>query len=145
MTSGLNRCVFGKASMASVMPTYLVRHLAGNFEELSCFVQLEDESAAMYFNIVHGSKLRRKVTTENSIATYRPCQYASAARQIFFANVEQSRGGRNFASPASGSYWRPPLETIHGIRLVNTVKTTAMSSDDQELRIRQKLWDVRLR
>jgi hypothetical protein len=52
--------------MASKMPTYLVRHLAGNFEELSCFVQLEDESAAMYFNIIHGSKLRRKFTTENS-------------------------------------------------------------------------------
>jgi hypothetical protein len=29
--------------MASKLPTYLVRHLAGNFEELSCFVQLEDE------------------------------------------------------------------------------------------------------
>jgi hypothetical protein len=53
-------------SMANKLPTYLVRHLAGNFEELSCFVQLEDESAAMYFNIVHGSKLRRKFTTEDS-------------------------------------------------------------------------------
>jgi hypothetical protein len=52
--------------MAGKLPTYLVRHLAGNFEELSCFMQLEDESAAMYFNIVHGSKLRRKFTTENS-------------------------------------------------------------------------------
>jgi hypothetical protein len=52
--------------MAGKLPTYLVRHLAGNFEELSCFAQLEDESAAMYFNIVHGSKLRRKFTTENS-------------------------------------------------------------------------------
>jgi hypothetical protein len=58
-------CVFGKPSMANRLPTYLVRHLAGNFEELSCFVQLEDECAAMYFNIVHGSKLRRKFTTEN--------------------------------------------------------------------------------
>jgi hypothetical protein len=55
-----------KSSMASKLPIYLVRHLAGNYEELSCFMQLEDESAAMYFNIVHGSKLRRKFTTEDS-------------------------------------------------------------------------------
>jgi hypothetical protein len=55
-----------KLSMTTTLPTYLVRHLAGNFEELSCLVQLEDESAAMYFNIIHGSKLRRKFTTENS-------------------------------------------------------------------------------
>ena len=46
------------------VPIYLVRHLTGALEELSCFVQLEDESAAMYFNIVHGSKLRRKFTTD---------------------------------------------------------------------------------
>ena len=46
------------------MPIYLVRHLTGALEEMSCFVQLEDESAAMYFNIVHGSKLRRKFTTD---------------------------------------------------------------------------------
>jgi hypothetical protein len=64
--SGSRHCTFRKSSMASELPTYLVRHLAGNFEELSCFVQLEDESAAMYFNIVHGSKLRRKFTTEDS-------------------------------------------------------------------------------
>lgn len=66
--------------MASKMPTYLVRHVAGNFEELSCFVQLEDECAAMYFNIVHGSKIRRKFTTENS---GKRCQdYVLIARQI---------------------------------------------------------------
>jgi hypothetical protein len=52
--------------MASAMQTYLVRHLFGNLEELACLAQLEDECAAMYFNIVHGSKLRRKFTTENS-------------------------------------------------------------------------------
>jgi hypothetical protein len=46
------------------MPVYLVRHLAGGSEELSCCIQIEDECAAMYFNIVHGSKRRRRFTTE---------------------------------------------------------------------------------
>jgi hypothetical protein len=50
--------------MRDEMPEYLVRHLAGGSEELSCFIQLEDENAAMYFNIIHGSKLRRRFTTE---------------------------------------------------------------------------------
>jgi len=45
---------------------YIVRHLAGEFEELSCFRQLEDEGAAMYFNIVHGAKVRRRFTTQES-------------------------------------------------------------------------------
>jgi hypothetical protein len=48
------------------MPHYVVRHLAGQCEELSCLIQLEDESAAMYFNIVHGVNVRRRFTTENS-------------------------------------------------------------------------------
>ncbi len=48
------------------MPHYVVRHLAGQCEELSCLIQLEDESAAMYFNIVHGANVRRRFTTENS-------------------------------------------------------------------------------
>jgi hypothetical protein len=66
--------------MTSKLPTYLVRHLAGSLEELSCFVQLEDESAAMYFNIVHGSKLRRKFTTEDS---GKRCEdYVLIAREI---------------------------------------------------------------
>lgn len=66
--------------MASKIPTYLMRHLAGNFEELSCFVQLEDECAAMYFNTVHGSKLRRKFTTE---ASGKQCEdYVLIAREI---------------------------------------------------------------
>lgn len=47
-----------------MIPLYVVRHLAGEFEELSCFRQLEDESAALYFNIVHGAKVRRRFTTE---------------------------------------------------------------------------------
>lgn len=49
-----------------MIPHYIVRHLAGEFEELSCFRQLEDESAAMYFNIVHGAKVRRRFTTQQS-------------------------------------------------------------------------------
>jgi hypothetical protein len=49
-----------------MIPFYIVRHLAGEFEELSCFRQLEDESAALYFNIVHGAKVRRRFTTQRS-------------------------------------------------------------------------------
>jgi hypothetical protein len=48
-----------------MIPYYIVRHLAGHFEELSCFQQLEDESAALYFNIVHGAKVRRRFTTQD--------------------------------------------------------------------------------
>jgi hypothetical protein len=47
-----------------MIPFYIVRHLAGEFEELACFRQLEDESAAMYFNIVHGARIRRRFTTQ---------------------------------------------------------------------------------
>lgn len=47
-----------------MIPHYIVRHLSGECEELSCFRQLEDESAAMYFNIIHGKKLRRRFTTQ---------------------------------------------------------------------------------
>jgi hypothetical protein len=50
----------------NMIPFYIVRHLAGKLEELSCFRQLEDESAAMYFNIVHGAKVRRRFTTQES-------------------------------------------------------------------------------
>jgi hypothetical protein len=48
------------------MPYYLVRHLAGSFEEVPCLVQLEDECAAMYFNVIHGAKIRRRFTTAES-------------------------------------------------------------------------------
>ena len=48
----------------NMIPFYIVRHLAGEFEELCCFRQLEDESAALYFNIVHGAKVRRRFTTQ---------------------------------------------------------------------------------
>ena len=46
-----------------MIPHYVVRHLTGQSEELSCLQQLEDESAAMYFNIVHSAKVRRRFTT----------------------------------------------------------------------------------
>ena len=46
------------------MPDYVVRSLNGTPEELPCLVQLEDECAAIYFNIIHGSRLRRRFTTE---------------------------------------------------------------------------------
>ena len=45
------------------MPYYLVRQIAGQREELPCLIQLEDENAAMYFNIIYGAKLRRRFTT----------------------------------------------------------------------------------
>jgi hypothetical protein len=62
------------------MPYYLVRHLAGQFEELPCLVQLEDECAAMYFNIVHGAKLRKQFTTTVS---GKPCaDYLLLAQDI---------------------------------------------------------------
>jgi hypothetical protein len=48
------------------MPLYVVRRLTGEFEELSCFRQIEDEGAALYFNIVHGTKVHRHFTTEKS-------------------------------------------------------------------------------
>ena len=61
------------------MPNYTIRHLAGAREELSCFRQLEDESAALYFNIVHGAKVRRRFTTSESGA---PCtDYVLIARE----------------------------------------------------------------
>jgi hypothetical protein len=46
------------------MPLYVVRRLGEEGEKLPCFLQLEDEGAAMYFNIVHGTKVRRRFTTE---------------------------------------------------------------------------------
>lgn len=62
------------------MPHYLVRHVAGQLEELACLVQLEDEYAAMYFNIVHGTKLSRRFTTAKS---NRLCEdYLLVARDI---------------------------------------------------------------
>jgi hypothetical protein len=63
----------------NMIPQYVVRRLTGNFEELSCFRQLEDESAALYFNIVHGAKLRRRFTTEKS--GRRCTDYVLVARQ----------------------------------------------------------------
>ena len=62
-----------------MIPHYTIRHLAGTREELSCFRQLEDESAALYFNIVHGAKVRRRFTTSRSGT---PCtDYVLIARQ----------------------------------------------------------------
>jgi hypothetical protein len=48
------------------MPYYSVRHLAGQFEDLPCLVQLEDENAAMYFNIIYGAKVRKRFTTRSN-------------------------------------------------------------------------------
>ena len=62
-----------------MIPHYTIRHLAGAHEELSCFRQLEDESAALYFNIVHGAKVCRRFTTSKLGA---PCtDYVLIARE----------------------------------------------------------------
>lgn len=71
------------------MPHYVVRHLAGQFEELSCLVQLEDESAAMYFNIIHGENIRRRLTTEKS---GKRCEdYLLVARDVRAFGVTEER------------------------------------------------------
>ena len=67
-----------------MIPHYVVRRLAGEFEELPCFRQLEDESAALYFNVVHGAKLRRRFTTEKS---GKPC-----ADYVLIAQEPGARG-----------------------------------------------------
>jgi hypothetical protein len=72
-----------------MMPFYSVRHLSGEFEELPCLLQLEDECAAMYFNIVHGVKLRRRFTTEQF---GRPCEdYLLVARDVNAAGLTAVR------------------------------------------------------
>jgi hypothetical protein len=48
------------------MPDYAVCHRAQRLEEWPCLIQIEDEGAAMYFNIIHGAKLRRRFTTEET-------------------------------------------------------------------------------
>jgi hypothetical protein len=53
------------------MPDYAVRHRGGRLEEWPCLIQIEDECAAMYFNIIHGAKLRRRFTPEK---TSKPCE-----------------------------------------------------------------------
>ena len=71
------------------MPYYVVRHLAGQFDELSCLIQLEDECAAMYFNIIHGAKVRRRFTTKT---IGRRCEdYLLVARDVKAPGVEEER------------------------------------------------------
>ena len=48
------------------MPDYAVRHRGGRLEEWPCLIQIEDECAAIYFNVIHGAKLRRRFTTEET-------------------------------------------------------------------------------
>jgi hypothetical protein len=48
------------------MPDYAVRHRGMRLAEWPCLTQIEDEGAAMYFNIIHGAKLRRRFTTEET-------------------------------------------------------------------------------
>jgi len=68
-------------TIRNMIPHYIVRHLAGEFEELSCFLQLEDESAALYFNIVHGAKARRRFTTRLRPTPARECDSPRADQE----------------------------------------------------------------
>jgi hypothetical protein len=72
-----------------MMPLYAVRHLSGEFEELPCLLQLEDECAAMYFNIVHGVRLRRRFTTAK---IGEPCEeYLLVARDVNALGLTEGR------------------------------------------------------
>jgi hypothetical protein len=55
----------------STMPDYAVRHRGGGLQEWPCLIQIEDECAAMYFNIIHGARIRKRFTTEE---TGKPCE-----------------------------------------------------------------------
>ncbi len=66
-----------------MISSYKIRPLGGPSEELSCLQQLEDECAAMYFDIVYGAKLRRRFTTER---TGKPCK-------DYVLVAQESRGG----------------------------------------------------
>jgi hypothetical protein len=79
------------------MPLYIVRHLGGDFEELSCFRQLEDESAAMYFNIIHGGKVRRRFTTER--AGDRCADYVLVAKEAGTDGCSEEREIALFNAP----------------------------------------------
>jgi hypothetical protein len=71
------------------MPHYVVRHLAGQFEELPCLVQIEDEGAAMYFNIIHGMNVSRRFTTKTS---GKRCEdYLLVARELRAGAVTEER------------------------------------------------------
>jgi hypothetical protein len=60
-----DRFRLAQASMEQhMMPFYSVRHVGGEHEELSCLQQLDDECAAMYFNVVHSARIGRRFTTE---------------------------------------------------------------------------------
>ena len=71
------------------MPLYAVRHLAGEFEDLSCLLQLEDECAAMYFNIVYGAKVRKRFTTRPS--SQRCTDYVLVAKEPGIAGFIEER------------------------------------------------------
>jgi hypothetical protein len=71
------------------MPDYAVRHRAERLEEWPCLVQIEDECAAMYFNIIHGGKIRRRFTTEK---TGKPCDdFLLVARECGVSGLAEER------------------------------------------------------
>jgi hypothetical protein len=71
------------------MPDYAVRHRAERLQEWPCLIQIEDECAAMYFNIIHGTKLRRRFTTEE---TGKRCEdFTLVARECRAFGVTEER------------------------------------------------------
>jgi hypothetical protein len=71
------------------MPDYAVRHRAGRLQEWPCLIQIEDECAAMYFNIIHGARICRRFTTEE---TGKPCEdFLLVARDSSEPGVTQER------------------------------------------------------
>jgi hypothetical protein len=71
------------------MPDYAVRRRAERLQEWPCLIQIEDECAAMYFNIIHGAKLRRRFTTEE---TGKPCEdFTLVARECRAFGVTEER------------------------------------------------------
>ncbi len=92
------------------MPLYVVRHLNAQSEELPCLLQLEDEYAAMYFNIVHGRRLGRRFTTEkcgDASADYRLVAtefdergFAAAEREIELYELTEAPGRKAREAPA---------------------------------------------
>ena len=98
------------------MPYYLVRHVAGQREELPCLIQLEDENAAMYFNIIHGAKHRRRFTTaENG---KRCADYLLMARDIKPRGMTAERQIALFELAYLSPARRPDLATHHALPAV---------------------------
>jgi hypothetical protein len=71
------------------MPEYAVRRRAGQLQEWPCLIQIEDECAAMYFNIIYGARMRRRFTTAE---TGKPCEdFSLVARDCMVSGAAEER------------------------------------------------------